>query len=68
MPGLLDVPGVTPDVAGSFFDAAATFFEQAPWKKAGERPIRISTRQVRKWTMVCRAHGARRYDTGPRAL
>ena len=42
LPGLLDVPGVTPDVAGSFFDAAATFFELAPWNKVGERPIRVS--------------------------
>ena len=42
LPGLLDVPGVTPDVAGSFFDAAASLFEQAPWKKAGERPIRVA--------------------------
>ncbi len=34
-PGLLDVPGVTPLRAGSFFEAAAFFFQQAPWKKVG---------------------------------
>jgi hypothetical protein len=34
-PGLLDMPGVTPQQAGSFYQAAAFFFRQAPWKKAG---------------------------------
>jgi hypothetical protein len=41
-PGLLEMPGVTPDAVGSLFDAAALFYEQAPWKKTGERPIRVS--------------------------
>jgi hypothetical protein len=40
-PGLLDVPGVTTAAVASFFDAAALFHEQAPWKKTGERPIRV---------------------------
>jgi tetratricopeptide (TPR) repeat protein len=35
-PGLLDMPGVTPAQVGSFCDAAALFFEQAPWKKLGD--------------------------------
>src|SRR5581483_9087490 len=35
-PGLLDVPGVTPAQVGSFYDAAAFFFRQAPWKKLGD--------------------------------
>lgn len=39
--GLLDMPGVTPEAVGSFFDAAARFYEQAPWQRAGERPIRV---------------------------
>jgi hypothetical protein len=40
-PGLLDAEGITPEAVGSFFDAAALFYEQAPWKKVGERPIRV---------------------------
>jgi hypothetical protein len=38
---LLDMPGVTPQAVGSFFDAAGLFYRQAPWKKTGERPIRV---------------------------
>jgi tetratricopeptide (TPR) repeat protein len=34
-PGLLDMPGITPGQVGSFYEAAASFFEQAPWKKVG---------------------------------
>jgi tetratricopeptide (TPR) repeat protein len=34
-PGLLDMPGVTPAQVGSFYEAAAFFFRQAPWKKVG---------------------------------
>jgi len=34
-PGLLDMPGVTPAQVGSFYEAAAFFFGQAPWKKVG---------------------------------
>jgi tetratricopeptide (TPR) repeat protein len=34
-PGLLDVPGVTPEQVGSYYEAAAAFFQQAPWKKVG---------------------------------
>jgi hypothetical protein len=41
-PGLLDAPGVTPEQAGSFYEAAAEFFRQAPWKKVGyESAVRI---------------------------
>src|SRR6185503_9629521 len=40
--GLLDAPGVTPELAGAFYDAAASFFRQAPWKAVGyESAIRI---------------------------
>lgn len=35
-PGLLDMPGVTPVQVGGFFDAAAFFFQQAPWKRLGD--------------------------------
>jgi tetratricopeptide (TPR) repeat protein len=41
-PGLLDMPGVKPAQVGSFFEAAASFFRQAPWKKVGyEAAIRV---------------------------
>ncbi len=40
-PGLLDVPGATPAAVGSFFDAAAVYYEQAPWKRTGDRPIKV---------------------------
>lgn len=41
-PGLLDMPGIAPGQAGSFYDAAASFFRQAPWKKVGyESAIRV---------------------------
>lgn len=33
VPGLLAMPGVTEAQVGSFFDAAASFFRQSPWKK-----------------------------------
>src|SRR5262249_38170098 len=41
-PGLLDMPGVTPEQVGGFYEAAASFFRQAPWKKVGyEAAIRV---------------------------
>jgi tetratricopeptide (TPR) repeat protein len=41
-PGLLDMPGVTPAQVGRFYEAAAAFFRQAPWKKVGyEAAIRV---------------------------
>jgi len=43
--GMLDMPGVTPEAVGSLFDAAAIFFEQAPWKKTGDRLIQVECRQ-----------------------
>jgi hypothetical protein len=40
--GLLDVPGMTPEKVGSFYQAAAAFFGQAPWKKIGyESAIKV---------------------------
>ena len=41
-PGLLDMPGVTPEQVGGFYEAAAAFFRQAPWKKVGyEAAIKV---------------------------
>jgi tetratricopeptide (TPR) repeat protein len=41
-PGLLDMPGVTPERVGGFYHAAASFFRQAPWKGVGyEAAIRV---------------------------
>src|SRR5262249_60815696 len=41
-PGLLDMPGVTPEQVRSFYEAAASYFRQAPWKKVGyEAAIKI---------------------------
>ncbi len=44
-PGLLDMPGVTPEMLASFFDAAALFYEKAPWRRVGERPIEVQCPQ-----------------------
>jgi tetratricopeptide (TPR) repeat protein len=35
-PGLLDAPGATPEQVGSAYEAAALYFQQAPWKKVGD--------------------------------
>jgi tetratricopeptide (TPR) repeat protein len=34
-PGLLDMPGVTPEKVAGFYEAAASFFRQTPWKQVG---------------------------------
>lgn len=34
-PGLLDMPGVTVEQVGSFYEAAAYYYQNAPWKKLG---------------------------------
>jgi hypothetical protein len=36
---------VTPEAVGSFFEAAALFYEQAPWQKTGDRPIQVECAQ-----------------------
>jgi tetratricopeptide (TPR) repeat protein len=42
-PGLLDMPGITSAQVAGFYEAAATFFQQAPWKKVGyESAIQIA--------------------------
>jgi hypothetical protein len=40
--GMLDMPGVTPEAVGRIFDAAALFYEQAPWVKVGERSVEVA--------------------------
>jgi hypothetical protein len=68
-PGLLDMPGVAPEAVAAFFDAAALFFEQAPWEKVGERPIRVECARLDSgpWYAVLLgqggvAHGLVLYD------
>ena len=42
-PGLLEVPGMTPEQVGSFFEAAADYFRQAPWRRVGyESAIKVA--------------------------
>ncbi len=46
-PGLLDVSGVTPEQAARFYEAAAYFYRQAPWKKVGyESAIKIECDRI----------------------
>jgi tetratricopeptide (TPR) repeat protein len=41
-PGLLDMPGMKPEQVARFFEAAAAFCRQAPWRKIGyESAIRV---------------------------
>jgi tetratricopeptide (TPR) repeat protein len=41
-PGLLDMPGMTPERVGGFYRAAAEFYRRAPWKTLGyEEAIEI---------------------------
>jgi hypothetical protein len=41
-PGLLDMPGVTPAQVARFYEAAASFFQKAPWKQVGyEAAIKV---------------------------
>ncbi len=42
MPALIDVPGITAEQVGGYFDAAARFFQQAPWRWVpGDTPIQV---------------------------
>ncbi len=34
-PGLLNMPGVTPEQVGRFYEAAAEFYRRAPWRSLG---------------------------------
>jgi hypothetical protein len=41
-PSLLEMPGVTPEAVASFFEAAASFYEKAPWRLLGyEETLKI---------------------------
>jgi tetratricopeptide (TPR) repeat protein len=43
-PGLLDVPGVRPDLLAGFYQAAAGFYRKAPWRKLGfEAVLRVDS-------------------------
>jgi hypothetical protein len=45
-PGLLDTPGVTPELVRGFYDAAAHYYMQAPWKAVRfEVPLRIECKK-----------------------
>jgi hypothetical protein len=45
-PGLLDVPGVGPGLAGDFYEAAASFYDQSPWRQVGyEAAIKVECRK-----------------------
>jgi tetratricopeptide (TPR) repeat protein len=47
-PGLLEVPGMTPERVRAFYDAAAGFFRRAPWKRVGyEAAIRIESERLK---------------------
>ena len=57
-PGLLDAPGVTPGQVAGFYEAAAAFFRQAPWKKVGyESAIRVECDKFHGRPLVRRADG-----------
>jgi len=52
MKALIDTPGVTPDHVAGFFDAAARFYQQQPWRHVpGDQPIciRCSRFQTDTW-------------------
>jgi tetratricopeptide (TPR) repeat protein len=54
-PGLLDMPGITADRVARFYEAAAYFFQQAPWKQVGyEAAIRVECDQFQSgpWYVV----------------
>lgn len=38
-PGLLDMPGATPERVGRFYEAAAGFYRRAPWRALGYEAI-----------------------------
>jgi tetratricopeptide (TPR) repeat protein len=43
-PGLLEMPGITPERVAGFYAAAAGFYRRAPWRKLGyETAIRVAT-------------------------
>ncbi len=73
LPGLLDSPGVTEDHVEQFFDAAATFYRQAPWNRVpGDVVIKVqcSAFQTDTWYAVVMgqsgmSYGLSMYDDWP---
>jgi tetratricopeptide (TPR) repeat protein len=60
-PGLLDMPGVTPEQAARFYNAAALYYQEAPWRKVGyESAIRLECDRVRSgpWYAVVMGQSA----------
>ncbi len=54
-PGLLDVPGVTPELVQHCYEAAAEFYRQAPWRLVGYESaveVRCSKFQSGPWYAV----------------
>lgn len=46
MAAQIDVPGMTPRQLGGFFEAAASFYQRAPWRDVpGDTPLRIVCRK-----------------------
>ena len=46
-PGLLEIPGVTPEQVGRVYDAAAEFYRRAPWRRLGyENAVRVQCPQI----------------------
>src|SRR5207249_5604751 len=35
-PSMLEMPGITPEQVGDFFDAAASFYKEMPWKTVAD--------------------------------
>jgi hypothetical protein len=46
---LVELPGVTPEMVGAFYDAAAYFHQQAPWRRLAEEAA-IEVRWDRSWS------------------
>ena len=64
-PGLLDMPGVTPEQVGGFYEAAAAFLPASPVEEGRLRGgDQGRVRQVPERPLVCRADGAVGLDDG----
>ena len=64
-PGLLAMPGMTPEQVGRFYRAAADFYRRAPWKSLGyDETIRIECDRYRERAVVRRGDGAVGHDAG----
>lgn len=63
IPGLLSVKGVTPEIVGRFFEAAADFYDASPWENLTDSdPINIQLLgDKRKRTVVVMGSGGMEY-------